>query len=251
MHTTKPLVVPSAVSPSMTKAGSWLPVGQTFGSRGPTLQVISDHAVRPDDEFANFLTHGLGFLLSLPAAIILLQMVGDATPELRFATLVYCLSLVGLYAASTLSHTFYTLHWRLRFRVLDQICIYLLIAGSFTPFAVAYLPLGWQSPLLLATWLIAILGGILCWLQRGIYGKWMLSYLLMGWFPAISIGTIIEAGPAEMISWIVAGGLFYTCGTLFLYFDRSVRYLHALWHTSVIAGSLCHYLAILKMIESM
>lgn len=201
---------------------------------------------RPVDEFANFLTHGLGFLLSLGASAVLMTAVVNNHGKLRIiACSIYCFTLVGLYAASTLSHTFYDLAWRRFFRTLDQIFIYLLIAGAFTPVAVVYLWHQWWPLLLIAMWILAILGVQLVIRMRNLTPLAMLTYGVIGWLPAISLKVLFDNAPFEILVWIVAGGLFYSVGTIFLCIERFGRYIHALWHTFVIAGSTCHYFAIL------
>ncbi len=202
---------------------------------------------RPVDEHANFVTHALGFLLSIAASVLLMSVVINShqTTNIIVACGIYCCSLTGLYAASTLSHMFYDLAWRRFFRSLDQVCIYLLIAGSFTPIAVVYLWQQWWPVLLIVMWVLALLGVLLVIRMRFLSPIAMTTYGILGWLPAISLRKLFEAAPFEVLVWIVAGGIFYSVGTLFLGFDYRVRYFHALWHTCVIAGSTCHYIAIL------
>jgi hemolysin III len=202
--------------------------------------------IRPIDETANLVTHALGFFLSVAASAVLMTLaISDRPPISIIACGTYCLSLMGLYAASTLSHLFHDLSRRRFFRTLDQACIYLLIAGSFTPVAVEF-----QWPLLLsAMWILAIFGVVLVVRMRNLTGAAKITYGILGWLPVISLKAMIDAMPPEMLLWTVAGGLFYSVGTVFLRFDRHVRYFHALWHTFVIAGSTCHYIAILYLVN--
>jgi hemolysin III len=131
---------------------------------------------------------------------------------------------------------------------LDQVCIYLLIAGSFTPIAVVFLWHQWWPALLLAMWILAILGVLLVLRMRELTPTAQITYGLLGWLPVISLKTLFDTAPFAVFAWLVAGGLFYSTGTIFLRFDHRVRYLHALWHTFVIAGSTCHYVAILLVV---
>jgi hemolysin III len=158
---------------------------------------------------------------------------------------IYCGSLLALYAASTLSHMFYDLAWRRFFRTLDQACIYLLIAGSFTPLAVVYLWDQWWPLLLAAMWVLAIFGVVLVLRMQNLTSTAKLTYGFLGWLPIISLKTLFDAAPFDIFAWILAGGLFYSVGSVFLRFPRHARYFHALWHAFVIAGSVCHYVAIL------
>lgn len=204
---------------------------------------------RPIDEAANLITHGVGLFLSLAATIYLMPIV-MAGQHLRtlIACGVYCLTLILLYAASTLSHTFHSLELRRLFRTYDQACIFLLIAGSFTPFAAIFLNHdGWWL-LLSAMWVLAIIGVLVVLRRRNLSGLAKLPYGLMGWLPAVSLWELYQRAPHDMLFWIVAGGAFYSIGAIFLALDRKVRYFHALWHTLVIAGSICHYVGIIVFV---
>lgn len=207
-------------------------------------QLTPDH--RPPDEFANLVTHGFGFLLSVVASgyLMLLVVSGHHTRTI-VACGVYCLTLVLLYGASTLSHAFHDLALRRLFRTLDQACIFLLIAGSFTPFAAIFLNHGWWWLLLLTMWLLAFAGVIFAMRRRNLSGLAKTSYGLMGWLPAISLSELYHRAPHDMLIWIVVGGAFYSIGAIFLVLDQRVRYFHAIWHTFVIAGSIAHYVGIL------
>lgn len=203
----------------------------------------------PRDELANFLTHGLGLMLSILGSMLLMQLAGRRhDPWLWGGCAIYSLTLVGLYAASTLSHTFFDAAWRRFFKTLDQACIFLLIAGSFTPFAAEYLRDVWWLSLLAATWLMAIFGVAMVLKHRRLGPRSYFAYAMLGWFPGISLKTIVTVAPPGLIFWVVIGGLFYSAGILFLCLDHKVRFFHALWHTFVIAGSICHFVAVLLLV---
>ncbi|MCA9070460.1 MAG: hemolysin III family protein, partial [Planctomycetaceae bacterium] len=159
-----------------------------------------------------------------------------------------CGSLMGLYAASTLSHMFHDLAWRRFFRTLDQACIFLLIAGSFTPIAVVFLWDHWWPTLLVVVWALAIFGVVVVIRAGYLPPRAQITYGLLGWLPIISINQLYHSARFELFLLFVMGGAFYSIGSVFLRFDRHVRYFHALWHTFVIAGSTCHYIAILLMV---
>lgn len=205
--------------------------------------MTSEH--RPVDEAANLLTHGFGLFLSIAAAVVMMWIVAGEGPLTNVACSVYCLTLILLYAASTLSHTFHDLAWRRFFRTLDQACIYLLIAGSFTPMAVLILGHGWWWMILISMWVLAFSGVVLVLRLRNLSGAGKITYGLLGWLPAVSLWELYQHAPVDVLVWLLAGGFFYSSGTIFLWLDRKVRYLHALWHAFVIAGSICHYIAIL------
>ncbi|NQV25284.1 MAG: hemolysin III family protein [Rhodopirellula sp.] len=200
---------------------------------------------RPVDEVANLLTHGIGFLLSIVASVVMMWIVSGESVQTIAACGVYCATLILLYGASTLSHTFHDLRLRRRFRMLDQACIYVLIAGSFTPIAVLILGHGWWWLILITMWVLALFGVLVVLRLQNLSGAAKITYGLLGWLPAISLAELYRHAPAELLVWMLAGGAFYSVGTIFLFLDRKVRYLHALWHAFVIAGSICHYIAIL------
>lgn len=204
---------------------------------------------RPVDETANLITHGLGLILSVAASVYLMRIAIEGQhPRTVAACGIYCLTLVLLYAASTLSHAFYDVETRRIFRMLDQGAIFLMIAGSFTPFAMIFLTHGWWWTLLAAMWMLAF-GGVLVVLRmRDLVGLAKLPYGIMGWLPVLSLWELYRRAPLEMLLWMVAGGAFYSLGAIFLTLDRKVRYFHALWHTFVMAGSMCHYIAIVVYI---
>lgn len=203
----------------------------------------SEH--RPVDEAANLLTHGLGLILSIAATVVMMWTVVGRSTSTVIACGVYGLTLILLYGASTLSHTFHDLEWRRLFRMIDQACIYLLIAGSFTPFAVIFLGHGWWWLILVAMWVLAVAGVFLALRLRNLSGAAKITYGLLGWLPAVSLWELHQRAPLEMLVWLLAGGFFYSSGTIFLRLDQKMRYLHALWHVFVIAGSICHYIAVL------
>ncbi len=204
---------------------------------------------RPVDEHANLITHGLGFLLSIAASVVLMRsVINDHRTITIVACGVYCGSLMGLYAASMCSHLFHDVVWRRFFRTLDQSCIYLLIAGSFTPFSVVYLWEGWWPILLMVMWVLALFGVLMVLRMRDLTPAAKITYGILGWLPIIALKTLYETVPFEAFAWILVGGLFYSTGSVFLRFDQHVRYFHALWHTFVIAGSTAHYIAILLVV---
>jgi len=201
---------------------------------------------RPADEMANLLTHLLGFLLSLAASFLLLTIV-MVRQELRttLACGVYCLTLVLLYGASTLSHAFRDRGLRRMFRTLDQACIYLLIAGSMTPLAVVFLRQGRWWLFLPTMWTLAVAGVLFVLRQRDLSGPVKITYGALGWLPVVAFPELSRHAPFGLLVWIVAAGAFYSTGTIFLALDRRVLYFHALWHMFVVAGSICHYVGVL------
>ncbi|MDO8803006.1 MAG: hemolysin III family protein [Elusimicrobiota bacterium] len=200
---------------------------------------------RPADEKANLATHGFGLLLSLAAAPFLLRSVLAAgNQRISLACGVYCLTLVTLYAASTLSHAFHDINRRRFFRTFDQVSIFFMIAGSFTPFAVGFLSRGWWWALLPAMWIMAFAGAAFVLRRRDLSRRAKFAYAALGILAVISFRELYQVAPLNMLRLLVAGLLFYSAGTIFLALGKTTRYFHSLWHLFVLAGSACHYAAI-------
>ena len=159
------------------------------------------------------------------------------------------LSLVLVYTFSTLSHWFTEESQQARFRRLDQACIYLLIVASYTPFSVGFLHGVWWWIVLGVMWAVAIAGFVSKLLfahrlQR--VSIWL--YLILGWVPAVTGAPFSTDLPSSCFDWILAGGIAYTVGTVFLFCDKRVWYFHGIWHLFVILGSLLHFLAVMRFV---
>ena len=199
------------------------------------------------DEIANTITHGIGLLLSLVGAVILVASTWRDSDLWRAAGCsIYAVTLVSVFAASTLSHWCHQPHWRRRYRALDQGVIYLLIVGTFTPFALAYLRTGPWLGFLSVMWMLAF-GGFISkvFFSRRVEAVSLWLYLALGWMPVVAIRPLTEVAPSAGLWWMLIGGICYTFGTLFLIFDQRVPYFHAIWHVCVIAGAACHFSSIL------
>jgi hemolysin III len=152
---------------------------------------------------------------------------------------------MGVYTASTLSHLAQRRPWRHFFRTWDQALIYLLISGTYTPFAFAYLRGGAWWLLTGAMWAIAAYGFFMkVAFQHRIDGISVWLYLALGWLPAIGIPFYFQVIPVGCMWWVLGGGVFYTVGAAFLMLDHKWSYFHAVWHLLVIAGSACHFLGV-------
>lgn len=203
------------------------------------------------DEVANTITHGLGFLLALPAAAYILRLAmqtGDAWHIAGVA--IYAVTLMGVYLCSTLSHVVHEPKWKHFFRQCDQASIYLFIAGTFTPFAFDYVRDGLWALIPLAVWTIA-LGGAFSklFLGRRIHGVELPVFILLGWLPGLSAPHVAAVMPLAVLWWMLAGGLCYTIGTWFLKNDHRAWWVHSIWHLLVIAGSALHFVAIVLYVK--
>lgn len=207
-----------------------------------TLQQRTRLSEAPE-ETINQLTHGAGLALSIAGAYKLLS-VSPTDAYLRLGCWIYALALVALYAASTLSHSWVSGPIRTRYRTIDQICIFTVMAATYTPVSLYACRDGWWNLPLVLMWLGAGLGTYLKLrvTRHEMVPVWF--YVGMGWLPVLSLPRLAAVSGREGLFWIIAGGACYMLGVLFLANDSRVRYFHAVWHLLVILGSACHYVAI-------
>jgi len=197
------------------------------------------------DILANAITHGIGAILAVAGAVYLIAASLHGTAWLIVSCSVFSATLVLVYLCSTLYHSLVRTGARHVFQVLDHSAIYLLIAGTYTPFTLVSLhgPVGWV--LFGVVWTLAVAGVILKSLAVGRFAvASALVYLFQGWFIVVAARPLLHAIGWHGIAWLGAGGLAYTFGIVFFALDR-LRYFHATWHVFVLAGSVAHYFAIL------
>jgi len=199
------------------------------------------------EEIANSLSHGFGLIAALVATPFLIEHAvrqGDA--GFMVGASIFAATMVMLYLASTLYHALPVGRAKGVFRVIEHSAIFLLIAGTYTPFTLGVLRGTWGWTLLGLVWGIAVTGVVLKALNRLTHPILTTSlYLLMGWLIVIAAGPLTERVPASGLLWLVAGGLAYTLGVFFFALDSRLRYGHFIWHLFVMAGTACHYFAVL------
>jgi len=207
-------------------------------------RVVRDYTL--GEEIANSVIHGLGIGLSVAALVILVAFAVLAHDPYKLASaIVFGVALVLEYTASTLYHSFPQPKVKHVFKIFDHCGIYLLIAGTYTPFCLVTLreENGWM--LFWVIWSLAVAGiaAEAFWTYRP---RWLSAavYLGMGWMVVLSIRPLMENLDPAGLWLLVAGGLAYTVGTIF-YVMKKVKYMHAVWHVWVLAGSTCHFLAVL------
>ena len=196
------------------------------------------------EEQLNAWTHGIGALLGIVALVLLIVYVDNATPWSLFSVIVYGISIIILFLASTLYHAVKGEKRKHYFRIVDHISIYLLIAGTYTPVLLITLSnsLGW--PLFWTVWGIAAFGVILKLFFTGKFEIFStLLYLVMGWLIIFDFTNLSDAIGPNGILWLFAGGLSYTVGIIF-YALQKVPYFHVIWHLFVLGGAICHFLMI-------
>jgi hemolysin III len=194
----------------------------------------------------NGISHLIGAALALAGLVVLVvyaSLQGDPWKIVSFS--IYGASLFMLYTLSTLYHS---LRGRAKqiFRKLDHVAIYLLIAGSYTPFTLVTLRGSWGWTLFVIIWVLAISGIIVDSLHKeGSRAIQMVIYLLMGWLILTAMYPLIQALPKGGLVLLVLGGVFYTSGIIFYALDGRMTHAHGIWHLFVLAGSISHYLAVL------
>ena len=198
------------------------------------------------EEIANGVTHGIGTGLSvagLTLLVVLAALFGNVYQIVSFS--VYGATLVILYLASTLYHSFQNPKVKQVFKRIDHASIYLLIAGSYTPFLLVGIRDGLGWTLFGIIWGLALLGVSFkaIFIQR--FQKLsVLTYIFMGWLCVVALKEMIANIPTGGMIWLAVGGVIYTVGVIF-YMMKRIRYAHAIWHLFVMGGSICHYFAVL------
>jgi hemolysin III len=200
----------------------------------------------PGEEIANSVSHGVALLLALGAGAVLVVAAaqrGDTAAIVGAS--VFAASMVLLYLSSMLYHALPATRAKRVFRVLDHSAIYLLIAGTYTPFTLGVLRGPWGWTLFGLVWAMA-LAGVAVKAVAGIrYPRVSTAlYLAMGWIAVIAIKPMWQLIPAWGLFWLVAGGLAYTVGVVFFAADGRLRYGHFVWHLFVAAGTACHFIAV-------
>lgn len=209
---------------------------------------ISEHR----QELANILTHALGVVLAIGGGAVLITLVtihAGAREIVSVSVFVACLVL--LYTASTLYHAAQDEQLKSRLKILDHCAIFLLIAGTYTPFTLAALRGGWGWSLFGIIWGLALLGIVFKLFFTGRFKRLSTAtYIGMGWLVIIAIFPLIQVVTPWALAWLIAGGVFYTTGAAFYHITR-LPYAHAIWHVFVLVGSICHFTAVtLQMLST-
>lgn len=197
------------------------------------------------EEIANAVTHGIGAALSVAGLVLLVVFAalrGDAWRVVSFS--IYGATLIILYLASTLYHSFTNIRLKRFFRTMDHISIFLLIAGTYTPITLVCMRGPWGWTIFGLIWALAIAGVILKAFFMGRFEKAaIVLYVAMGWLIVIAVKPMIQMVPPGTVMWLVIGGVSYTLGLTF-YALKKMPYHHAVWHLFVLGGSVCQYMGI-------
>lgn len=208
------------------------------------MTVERDHYL-PLEEKLHCVTHAGAALLSLLATALMLAKTWELPDwQASVASLIFGCSLFFLYLCSSMYHGSHDPKSKARWRQLDHAAIYLLIAGSYTPFTLISMRENWGFWLIWVIWGVALIGLALEFLAHLKFKKLSLVlYLLMGWLALIAINPMLQTVPTAGLWWLLAGGLCYSVGVLF-YLWHSLRFHHVIWHLWVVAGSSCHVISV-------
>ncbi len=219
------------------------------GSRGPdssnSLRRAGDRIQTLGEEVANSVSHGVGFVAAAVGAPFLLGSVAGSGRIMEVvAAAVFVGTVLLAYLASTLYHAFPWPRAKAALRKLDHASIFLLIAGSYTPFTLGVLRGGWGWTLFGTIWTLALAGVLLKAFGGLRFPRLSLAlYLGMGWLALVAIVPLVQSLPPAGLAWLVGGGVAYTAGVIFYAMDR-FPYWHFIWHLFVLAGTVCHFVAV-------
>jgi hemolysin III len=203
------------------------------------------------EELANSIVHGVAAVLAviaIPLLVVSAVQKGGAAKIVSAS--IFGTSLFLLYLASSICHALKPGRAKRIFEILDHCAIYILIAGTYTPFLMVSLGGAWGWSLFGVIWGLAVLGILF----KSIFGiKYPMAsnllYLVMGWIVVIAIKPMIAAVPQAGLMWLLAGGLFYTFGIVFFVLDSRWKFAHFIWHVFVVIGSACHFVAIYSYVK--
>jgi hemolysin III len=209
---------------------------------------MTGHGRPLGEEIASSITHGIGAVLSIAGLVAIVVVAARHRSASQIvACSIYGTSLVLLYISSTIYHALGNNRAKRVFKILDHSSIYVLIAGTYTPFTLITLRGPWGWTLFGVVWGLCACGVVFksLWIDRMKVASTVV-YLLMGWCAVFAVRPLLEALPWTGFVWLLAGGLCYTAGVAF--YVNSSRFAHSIWHIFVMAGSLCHYWAVFRYV---
>lgn len=209
--------------------------------------VLPERPQTATEELANAVSHGLGLLLALASLPVVVEFAARHGSLVKLVGVsVFSATMILVYFASALYHALPPGRAKRWCNTLDHVAIYLFIAGSYTPVALGRLPDGPGWTLLGLVWALAVIGALLKITRR--LANPLLStalYVAMGWLAVFAAGPVLRDMPLGVLVWLLAGGLAYLVGVVFFVLDSRLRFGHFVWHLFALAGSACHFLAVL------
>lgn len=232
---------------------SFIPIRDNFCHSEPfnttplDANTVSPHRLQSlGEEIANSISHGIGFLGAVAITPVLIIAAIPSGAASIVGASIFGATMMVLYLSSTLYHAFPHSKTKYVFRIFDHSAIFLLIAGTYTPFTLSVLPGAWGWTLFGLVWGLALLGVLLKSIGGTRSGKLSIAlYLGMGWLAVLAAKPLWANLPPWGVFWLLAGGVMYSAGVLFFAYDHRIRYSHFIWHLFVLAGTACHVVAIL------
>jgi len=199
------------------------------------------------EEIANSISHGIGLVAAIAGTpFLVMNAARHGDDGFIVGTSVFCATMIFLYLASTLYHALPLGKAKGVFRIIEHSAIFLLIAGTYTPFTLGVLRGTWGWTLFGVVWGLAVAGVTMKAFNKATHPIFSTGlYLLMGWVVVIAVDPLLARVPTAGLLWLLAGGLSYTAGVAFFATDSRLRYGHLIWHLFVMAGTTCHYFAVL------
>ncbi len=198
------------------------------------------------EEIANSISHGVGFLAALAVTPLLIIKAVPSGATAIVGVSIFGATMMILYMASTLYHAFPQSRTKRVFQIFDHSAIFLLIAGTYTPFTLCVLPVAWGWPLFGVIWALAAFGVVM---KSSVSVRpskiSTMLYLGMGWLALIAAKPLYDALPMGGLGWLIAGGAMYSIGVIFFAFDHRIKYSHFIWHLFVLAGTACHVISVM------
>ena len=209
--------------------------------------VLPERPQTAAEELANAVSHGLGLLLALASLPVVVEFAARHGSLVKLVGVsVFSATMILVYFASALYHALPPGRAKRWCNTLDHVAIYLFIAGSYTPVALGRLPDGPGWTLLGLVWALAVIGALLKITRRLVNPLLSTTlYVAMGWLAVFAAGPVLRDLPPGVLTWLLAGGLAYLVGVVFFVLDSRLRFGHFVWHLFVLAGSACHFLAVL------
>ncbi len=204
-------------------------------------------------EKLNSITHLVGAVLALVGFGVLLTIsIQEHNPLLIVSFTIFGFTLILLYTMSTLYHSFHPPKLKKIFQKLDHVSIYLLIAGTYTPYMLVSLRESGGLTMLMLIWIMAVIGLILdIFIKKRMEWLQVLIYLIMGWVCMLNYSELQAAIPSAGVVWLTLGGIAYTVGIIFYVLDnlKKLRHAHGIWHLFVLSGSICHFISIVTYVR--
>jgi len=211
------------------------------------LPVSAGRQPSQGEEIANSISHGLALVAALVGTpYLLIHAARHEDGWFVIGASIFAATMIFLYLSSTLYHALPVGKAKRVFRIIEHSAIFLLIAGTYTPFTLGVLRGAWGWTLLGLVWGLAATGVALKVFNKGTHPILSTSlYLLMGWLIVFAVDPLVARVPTTGLAWLVAGGVSYTAGVVFFALDSRIRYGHLVWHLFVMTGTACHYFAVL------